>query len=90
MWRVTGGRFRSLLAKTFGVHLCVVRSACGICTQVQSWDIGSIAFYLVAGIYLYARLVSPRIPESGEIELQCFSFRETPRIPHRGSRKAKG
>lgn len=31
---------------------------------VKSWDIGSIAFYfaMAAGIYLYARLVSPRIP----------------------------
>jgi hypothetical protein len=36
---------------------------------VKSWDIGSIAFYfsIAAGIYLNARLVSPRIPESGEI-----------------------
>ena len=38
------------------------------------WDIGSIAFYfsIAAGIYLQARLVSPRIPERGEIDLQEF------------------
>jgi len=45
---------------------------------VRSWDIGSIAFYfsIAAGIYLYARLVSPRIPESGEIDLQRFHTEE--------------
>ena len=45
---------------------------------VRSWDIGSIAFYfsMAAGIYLYARLVSPRIPESGEIDLQRFHSEE--------------
>ena len=41
---------------------------------VITWDIGSIAFYfaIAAGIYLQARLVSPRIPERGEIDLQAF------------------
>ena len=45
---------------------------------VRSWDIGSIAFYfsMAAGIYLNARLVSPRIPESGEIDLQRFHSEE--------------
>ncbi len=45
---------------------------------VTSWDIGAIAFYfaMAAGIYLYARLVSPRIPESGEIDLQRFHSEE--------------
>jgi hypothetical protein len=45
---------------------------------VRSWDIGSIAVYfsMAAGIYLYARLVSPRIPESGEIDLQRFHSEE--------------
>ena len=45
---------------------------------VRSWDIGSIAFYfsMAAGIYLYARLVSPRIPEKGEINLQRFHSEE--------------
>ena len=31
---------------------------------------------MAAGIYLYARLVSPRIPESGEIDLQRFHSEE--------------
>jgi hypothetical protein len=41
---------------------------------LELWDIGSIAFYfsVAAGIYLQARLVSPRIPEKGEINLQEF------------------
>jgi hypothetical protein len=45
---------------------------------VTTWDIGSIAFYfsMAAGIYLNARLVSPRIPESGEIDLQRFHSEE--------------
>jgi hypothetical protein len=45
---------------------------------VRSWDIGSIAFYfsIAAGIYLNARLVSPRIPETGEIDLQRFHSEE--------------
>ena len=40
----------------------------------QVWDIGSIAFYfmIAAGIYLNARLVSPRIPETGNVDLQVF------------------
>lgn len=42
------------------------------------WDIGSIAFYfsMAAGIYLNARLVSPRIPEMGKIDLQAFHAAE--------------
>ncbi len=45
---------------------------------VRSWGIGSIAFYfaMAAGIYLNARLVSPRIPEKGEIDLQRFHSEE--------------
>jgi hypothetical protein len=45
---------------------------------VKSWDIGSIAFFfsMAAGIYLNARLVSPRIPERGEIDLQQFHTEE--------------
>ena len=45
---------------------------------VTTWSIGSIAFYfaMASGIYLYARLVSPRIPESGEIDLQRFHSEE--------------
>jgi hypothetical protein len=41
---------------------------------MQTWDVGSIAFYfsIAAGIYLQARLVSPRIPERGAIDLQEF------------------
>jgi hypothetical protein len=41
---------------------------------ISIWNIGSIAFYfsIAAGIYLQARLVSPRIPEKGEIDLQQF------------------
>jgi hypothetical protein len=42
------------------------------------WSVGSIAFYfsVAAGIYLNARLVSPRIPESGEIDLHAFHAQE--------------
>ena len=45
---------------------------------VRSWGIGSIAFYfaMASGIYLNARLVSPRIPEKGEIDLQRFHSEE--------------
>jgi hypothetical protein len=45
---------------------------------VMVWDIGSIAFYfsIAAGIYLNARLVSPRIPETGKIDLQEFHAAE--------------
>jgi hypothetical protein len=45
---------------------------------VTYWDIGSVAFYfsVAAGIYLYARMVSPRIPEKGEIDLQAFHIEE--------------
>ena len=41
---------------------------------VKVWDIGSIAFYfsIAAGIYLQARLVSPRIPEKDEVDLERF------------------
>jgi hypothetical protein len=41
---------------------------------VTVWSVGSIAFYfsVAAGIYLNARLVSPRIPERGEIDLRAF------------------
>jgi len=40
----------------------------------STWDVGSIAFYfsMAAGIYLQARLVSPRIPEKGELDLRGF------------------
>ena len=39
---------------------------------LKSWGIGTIGFYfsMAAGIYLQARLVSPRIPERDEIDLQ--------------------
>jgi len=45
---------------------------------VTVWGIGSIAFYfsVASGIYLQARLVSPRIPESAEIDLQAFHAEE--------------
>ena len=45
---------------------------------VTSWNIGSIAFYfsIAAAIYLQARLVSPRIPERGEMDLQQFHLEE--------------
>ena len=44
----------------------------------RSWDIGSISFFfsMAAGIYLFARMVSPRIPEKGEIDLQEFHTEE--------------
>jgi len=46
--------------------------------EVKSWDTGSILFYfsMASGIYLNARLVSPRISESGEIDLQRFHLEE--------------
>jgi hypothetical protein len=45
---------------------------------VRVWGIGSIALYfsIAAGIYLQARLVSPRIPEMGELDLQAFHSEE--------------
>jgi len=44
----------------------------------ETWSVGSIAFYFLvaAGIYLNARLVSPRIPERGEIDLRAFHAEE--------------
>ena len=40
----------------------------------KTWGVGSISLYfsIAAGIYLQARLVSPRIPERGELDLQAF------------------
>lgn len=45
---------------------------------VGNWSVGAIAFYFLvaAGIYLNARLVSPRIPERGEIDLRAFHTEE--------------
>jgi hypothetical protein len=45
---------------------------------VRTWGVGSIAFYfsIAAGIYLLARLVSPRIPEKGKLDLQAFHSEE--------------
>ena len=42
------------------------------------WNVGAIAFYFLvaAGIYLNARLVSPRIPEKSEIDLRAFHVDE--------------
>jgi hypothetical protein len=44
----------------------------------RTWGICSIAFYfsIAAGIYLQARLVSPRIPEKGDFDLQVFHSEE--------------
>jgi hypothetical protein len=44
----------------------------------KTWGVGPIAFYfsIAAGIYLQARLVSPRIPEMGELDLQTFHSEE--------------
>lgn len=41
---------------------------------VARWDVGSIAFYFLvaAGIYLLARLVSPRIPDEHALDLHAF------------------
>src|SRR5262245_65572741 len=38
---------------------------------IKVWSVGSIAFYflMAAGIYLNARLVSPRVAESGKVGL---------------------
>jgi len=45
---------------------------------VKTWDVASVAFYylVAAGIYLQARLVSPRIPEDDELDLQLFHAEE--------------
>ena len=45
---------------------------------IEVWDIGEIAFYflMAAGIYLNARLVSPRIPEAGKVDLRAFHAEE--------------
>jgi hypothetical protein len=45
---------------------------------VDIWSIGLIAFYfaVAAGIYLNARLVSPRIPGSGDVDLRAFHVEE--------------
>jgi len=45
---------------------------------MKIWDVGSIAlyFFVAAGIYLLARLVSPRIAEKGDIDLQAFHVEE--------------
>jgi hypothetical protein len=45
---------------------------------VKTWGINSIALYfsVAAGIYLQARLVSPRIPENGDLDLQVFHSEE--------------
>src|SRR5262245_59966239 len=45
---------------------------------VTTWSTGSIAFFfsMAAGIYLNARLVSPRIPERGEMDLGAFHAAE--------------
>lgn len=45
---------------------------------LKTWGIGSIAlyFFIAAGIYLQARLVSPRIPEKGDFDLQAFHREE--------------
>ncbi len=44
----------------------------------KTWGVGSIALYfsIAAGIYLQARLASPRIPETGELDLQAFHSEE--------------
>ncbi|MEO7251389.1 MAG: hypothetical protein ABIW30_02135 [Arenimonas sp.] len=45
---------------------------------VKHWDVASVAFYFLvaAGIYLQARLVSPRIPEDSDLDLQRFHTEE--------------
>jgi hypothetical protein len=41
---------------------------------VTVWGVGTVAFYffVAAGIYLTVRLVSPRIPERGNVDLRAF------------------
>jgi len=45
---------------------------------VTVWSVGAIAFYffVAAGIYLNARLVSPRVPERGDLDLRAFHTEE--------------
>jgi len=45
---------------------------------VAVWNTASIAFYfaIAAGIYLQARLVSPRVPEVGDVDLRAFHAQE--------------
>src|SRR5262245_7946578 len=45
---------------------------------VAIWHVGSVAFHfsVAAGIYLTTQLVSPRIPEEGEVDLRAFHAQE--------------
>lgn len=45
---------------------------------MRAWNVGSIAFYfaIAAGLYLQSRLVSPRISETGEVDLSQFHVEE--------------
>ncbi len=45
---------------------------------VRVWSVGSIAFFfsVAAGMYLFARLVSPHIPERGDVDLRQFHAQE--------------
>jgi hypothetical protein len=51
---------------------------------VGSWDVGSIAFYfaMASGIYLLARLVSPRVPERDKIARPRFHSEEGRKYLH--------
>src|SRR5262245_3545410 len=45
---------------------------------VSVWSVGSIAFYfsVASGIYLNVRLVSPRLPEQGAVDMRAFHAEE--------------
>lgn len=45
---------------------------------VPVWSVGLIAFYfsVAAGMYLYVRLVSPHVPERGDLDLKRFHAEE--------------
>lgn len=67
-WFNAGWMFAGLLFTcAWWIGLWVLRT-------LRVWDVGSIAFYfsVAAGAYLYVRLVSPHIPERGEIDLKEF------------------
>ena len=45
---------------------------------MKAWDMPTVAFLFAmsAGFYLFTRLVSPRIPHEGEVDLQAFHREE--------------
>lgn len=58
--------------------------------KCRSWEVGSITLYfaMASGIYLNARLVSPRIPERGEVGSAFIPRKNEPgRVDNQASAK---